>query len=1195
MSPPRAPRSLVATLALPLLLGACATLSAPAPDPLARSPRPLSRALSELAADPSPTPAALAARARLKVALGRASDAAESWFSLAEAADDPMARAWAAHHLRALLEHVPPAPAWLERVSRLPLELPLSELHEALALRLSDPAALATARARLGVAWTWRRTPRLLRYPGATTSPPIDPSRFSPAPAPATAGLIASPEEGPGLYAFLLDLPPGEHHVVVDSDDAVSAFSGGARLVVHDTITAALPRRLAFSASLAPGQPLELHLVTRSAVAQARVFVLPPPAPAPMPSSPALASLTALAAFELTLAHGDVAAAHAHLAALPPDTPLTLLCAALLASHDPTRAPERARAAAKRDLAAALALEPAFLEAREHLARLHADDGELDDALRSLGDDHAAIGSAAVMTLALIDPGRAADLAERLLAARPTSCRAQADWLDTGWDRVRLRPDAVTAIFDRPLAPSPGLCLDTRLRAVDLLRDAFALSAAQRVLAPLIAADSPLAGPARARAELHAARLALSRADWAGAAEHARLALAQGGADPAARELLARALRLQGGPPASALDPARDLGLPLSDARALILAHLAAGRAARPGGDDPAGREILLDDRFVRVAADGSLRVRVHRLVRVNAVDAVDAVGELAIPDDAEVLLVRTWKVGRAGRALRPLEPEDILEKATVSLPDLAPGDFAEWAYFHPIAASPRLAPGWRAPAFAFDSDEGPVGTARFSLSLAPGARPPVFVVDDALPPPARPDPSTWVFSATDLPRVFVEPLDPRPELRMTTLAASSGVERLPLAAALAAEIAALTRGSPALEALIAEASASLPEAADPERLLHALYDLVRRTIDEPASATPFDVDASWIAERRRGSRALLLTALCRHAGLACELVLARPLWEGPEPREVELERLSYPLVRWAPPGRPARWLDPTSRWMPFALLPPALEGVFGLSLGARAATSPGEPDRVLAPALTETPGLLPDAEGPVDPTHWGERAIDLRVTFDPAAGRALVEGHERLDGVFASSWRTALNGMSEEARTRVLGALVEQCVPAARVELSELAHLDDDTRPLTLRWRASTSTRPADPPERGARSLVLALFPEGLTQDTVVMPERATPLLVNRAARMRVTLTLTAPEGWAFSRAPVDLAIDFDLGRLERVSRFEDLGRTVVIDKRFLLRPGVIEPARYPAWSDAAVAIDRADLVELVLAPARPQPRGPR
>ena len=1111
-----------------------------------------------------------AERARLAQAMGHSAAAANDWL---EALADPSLRPWAALNLAELAEHTPIDARWLTAARAHP---ELAELAEQLALALHDTAALDAARSQLGTRFSWRRSGRLLRYPGRTTSAAVNAGLGDPQQS--IAGYLASPEQGPGLYAFELAIAPGTHRVEVLTEAAVRAFVGG--VLVHDNnaLETLAPERTTFDVTVASGQALQIHLVARSAVARARVFIRAPfTTPPPKPGFAAT-----YGALELALADRDLPTAY-DLLDLLPSSALQRHAAARIAITDPSRAPERARAAAKALLVMAVTNEPTFVEARALLAELHAADLELEDARRVLGDldaAPAALDGAIITSLQPNDPAGAARRAEAFIARAPRSCTAREHWLDNAWDRLRLHVDALVTSFAGTAAPLPGKCLEAHLRAVDIARGAFDLAGADRLLEALFDPAHGLdPGPDRARALLLRAQNALARGDWSLAASAARAALVDGGADAYAHELLGRAERLAGGPPRRRIAATQDIGLPLRDARELILERCPTAARCKQGD---VGREVLLDDRHVRVNADGSLRIRVHRIVRVNDVAAVEAVGELPVPDDAEVLFVRTWKLTPKG--VRSIEPEDILEKTTVSLPNLAPGDVAEWAYFYPLAASPRLAPGWRAPTHSFDDARATVALARFTLSLAPGARPPTFAVDPRLRPPARPDAATWVFEATALPRVFSEPGDPRPEARLMTLVASSGLERAPLTDALAAEIALGTRVTPTLDAMMRVALDGLPDDAAPTQKVQALFDYVRRHVDEPEEATPFSVEASWVAERRRGSRPLLLTALCRAANLACELVLARPLWEGPEPALPSLDArdgLSYALVRWAPLGEPPRWLDPIGRWMPFGTLPPALEGVFALSLGASQRTAGFTKE----PSVLETP--------PADPSAWGERKAAMTLAFSADGQGITAEGDEVLDGVFAASWRTALVAMPAEARQRALSLIVQQALPNATVESVTLTHLEDDTQPLSWRWRATTQTVASDRlDERGARTLQMALFPEGLTHDTVLLPQRTTPLLVNRAARMTLSLTFTCTPDWVFVRGPSDQAFDYDLGRFERATRFEALGRKAVVDKRFVLRPGIIEPARYPAWSDAAVAIDRFDVIQIVAARTRPPQR---
>src|SRR5690606_3581848 len=124
---------------------------------------------------------------------------------------------------------------------------------------------------------------------------------------------------------------------------------------------------------------------------------------------------------------------------------------------------------------------------------------------------------------------------------------------------------------------------------------------------------------------------------------------------------------------------------------------------------------------------DGGLVHREHRLVRLIDPHAVEAFGEVAAPDGAEILLARTWRpIGGGG--FQPIEPEDFVEKTTISFPALMPGAVVEMAWFWLEPAGQRAmagadrhgAPWFETDAFELESPHGPTRHARFVLVAPP-------------------------------------------------------------------------------------------------------------------------------------------------------------------------------------------------------------------------------------------------------------------------------------------------------------------------------------------------------------------------------------------------------------------------------------------------------------------------------------------
>ena len=396
------------------------------------------------------------------------------------------------------------------------------------------------------------------------------------------------------------------------------------------------------------------------------------------------------------------------------------------------------------------------------------------------------------------------------------------------------------------------------------------------------------------------------------------------------------------------------------------------------------------------------------------------------------------------------------------------------------------------------------------------------------------------------------------------------------LHAALTAEIRHSTRPSPAIDALIGDALGQTP-AEEPAPLarpatetlrLRRLYEHLLTAIDEPVEADvvgPGASDASFVAHRRRGARALVLLSACRALSIRCDLALARPIWDGPPPAYTDTQAHTYPLIVHRDSGT---WLDPAGRYNPWGVIPPGLTDAPAALYSLSTQTQP---------ELIRTP--------PASAIQLGLRKAQLEIELtDPTT--FIARGEETLDGAYGASWRFVLAPLTHEHRQRVLASVVQQALPGAAIETIELTDLETVDRPLGLRWRARGTTQPA-----GGKmaSLGVALFPESLARSTVHLSARDTPLLVNLAVALDLTVRVTAPLGHGFPTVPRDLVIEQGPLRFSRRSGFEDDGRVVTLTKTMTLTPTIIAPSDYAAWRDAAQAVDRADLVQLVFGPGTP------
>ena len=660
-----------------------------------------------------------------------------------------------------------------------------------------------------------------------------------------------------------------------------------------------------------------------------------------------------------------------------------------------------ARARAESDLDAALAADAGHAQARVARAELAQAGDRSEDAaatLETLGPAEAA-QPRGLLARARVARARGRDEQAEALAeaARRAggSCGALEVLLEGATRREAVaRQDELSAA----LAHCPGgverLAAHRRRRgnlpgALELV-DQLVQAAPARIEPRLTRARLLAAGgePGQATAELEtASRLwprdarlhkALAEArdlagDRAGARAARERALVLDGSDLALR----RALALERG--AEPLDELDEDGL----------AAIARYRAASPRVDTSS--VTVLDLGAVEAHPGGAYTERIHTVVEARDQRAVDRVGEVAVPEGAEVILARTVK--RDGRVL---EPERALgDKRTLSLPGLEPGDFAEWTWIRGVAARGPALPGFAADTFYFRADV-PLWRSIYTAAAPPGV--PLEVEARHMEaPPVREEGGRRVVRVL---REEVSPLVPEPSSVgeaevLPAVQVGWGAGQDELALALADGLEESFRPTLEVKALAARAAASVSRGArTPEALARAAH----RAVDDAVlgQGGNFAEPASAILSRGRGSRTVVLCAVLRELGVPVRLALLRDFGRDPEPRRFPRPDLhSYVVLRVEAGGR-VHWIDPTTRFTPFGALPAAVSDVEALLL-----PRPGE--RL---ERTRTPHADPAAR----------RQTRVKVTVD-ASGDAVVEGEETYRGHDGAALRASLEPLDATAR----------------------------------------------------------------------------------------------------------------------------------------------------------------------------------
>ena len=371
------------------------------------------------------------------------------------------------------------------------------------------------------------------------------------------------------------------------------------------------------------------------------------------------------------------------------------------------------------------------------------------------------------------------------------------------------------------------------------------------------------------------------------------------------------------------------LALPLDDYRLdgekVIRDYLASGRSYQ------APAVVVLDRAVERAYADGTRLVLTHSITQVLSKDAIAAVGEVRVPEGAEVLILRTRKADGTSR-----EAEEIAGKSTISAPELGVGDFVESETLEVKEPVLSFAPGFVGERFFFQSFEAPLDRSEYLL-VAPAAMP--LDVDrraDA-PPPATTLPRdgtrvlTFVVRGNSQAfpeRSAVPALEWIPSVRVSSSVPPDGWSRF-----VANRGVGLSRGSPELRQVAADLAKQV--GGDRRRLPEAIVGWVREHI-EPEN--DFGAAATMTLARHRGNRAWLMLALARSLGVDADAVLARSLLKAETDAPAtaaEQDDFRELLVRFPSPAGD-RFVDPQIRRAPFDYLLPGFDGAPAVVVGTQ-------------------------------------------------------------------------------------------------------------------------------------------------------------------------------------------------------------------------------------------------------------------
>jgi tetratricopeptide (TPR) repeat protein len=882
----------------------------------------------------------------------------------------------------------------------------------------------------------------------------------------------------------------------------------------------------------------------------------------------ALVDLLAAHAAYRAGATSDGEAALQRLAARAPKFAPAQLLASQLALEDASRPSRLGRDQARRALLRALALDPSLERARYNLALMELNADRPREALARLDEVKGVHGwrFAFARFQALKQRGWAREAELALAEARrldPEACQALVADVTQRRERHDVRGALVLARWASTCGGGNDELADLlratgdlggavaeyrRLRALEPMRESV-----QAGLAETLAQAGDDVGSAAELTQLvtrypkaaHYRRELADRLFALGKPEAARRVIEEGlTATPESQELH-RALSALCSDGAS--DPARCPGImdPFRVDGRQAIAEFERDRA-RPRWDTPA--VIVLDRTVTRVFATGARLTLTHNIVRVQAKDAIDKFGELTIPGDADVLTLRTIKADGTTR-----EPEELGgDKETVSVPDLEPGDYVEYEYIDPSPPPAAFPDGFLAERFYFASYDAPLYRSEYVLAVPPEMKLQIDRRGQGAPEPERTSAqglSLLTFSARAAAQRFSEPSQAPfeeflPSVRVGARLSFAGWKDFLTDANLLT-----ARANRDLLRVAGEVTRGARSDGDKVRALDAW---VRRHIKQGGS---LDEAATSVLAREEGSRATLLVALLRAAGVPAEIWLAHP------PRAAELDGELPDLEGYDEPLLVAAGLqiDPRFRHGAAGVLAPSLRG------GRAFALAPG-PVRI----------------GRVGVANPDDRRMDFDVRL-AADGSGEVSVRERLVGWPAIEWREALEKLAAdrinpEFEQRTLGFHF----PGASLISLGFQNRDDDDAPFVVsyRFRAPQLAR------RVGRDLVLAApFAAQLGKRYVGVHARTTPMLIDYAPPTQVHARIALPER-TVATLPPPVRAEVPFGRFEQ--SVQSGAGAVELDARFAMSEARLPASEYRALVDFAQRVDRAESRALEIRPAR-------
>jgi|GEM_PF-3131020 len=529
-----------------------------------------------------------------------------------------------------------------------------------------------------------------------------------------------------------------------------------------------------------------------------------------------------------------------------------------------------------------------------------------------------------------------------------------------------------------------------------------------------------------------------------------------------------------------------------------------------------------------------------HEIIAIRSREAAESLGELTLPNEARAVSVYTLKADG-----RRLPAEDSAEKESVSLPDLAAGDYVVAQYIEPGDNGYLYDTGFLTPRVFLQTTEMPVYQQRFEVFGWDGDSPVAQRLAGA-PEPDRVrlgDRAGLRFDAQGVVSAPAEADAGPAALWLPSVRIGRGVTLAEDADYVRDRVIARRTRSEAFDRWARGVAGAGPQRVQLARLARA----VRERVDGAVGLLGASATQMW--QTGQGHRALVLSAALEAVGVGHRLLLARPRVHAPAGPFLQVADFPWALVEAQLPEGTV-WVDPGPERAPLDFIPAMFVGGDALTVWP---PSPGEGPRPLPTAR-----VVEDARAVSLALHWH------------ADGRLTGSVDDTLFGQEAIVIGDYLARIAPEQRPKIMERLLVPVLGAAQVlTFDDPTGRDDPDGPLRL--RATFESR-----IEGALSL--GLFPVAPGKGYAALPKRTSPLDITLPTDQRVEVVITAD-------GPIELEGHDEAralgGHAQTVQIVRD-GSTWWVRAHVRIAGGLVAPEDYAAFASFAREVDTHEKVVL-------------